>query len=190
MKPALQHHNKSVDLSEKWKGLKKGDLSAFEDLYLHFFQELYAYGMAILPSEAAVKDAIQQVFEDLWKYRGSVSDVENPGFYLMRCMRNLLIRQLNESRRYHMVNVSEAETYESLPSEEALIIHADVLRSNKREIHMLIDELPPRQREVVTLIFFKELSYEEVSSILSISVPSVYTLLWRSISSLRKKYNL
>lgn len=175
--------------SEYWKRLKCGDPEAFECLYRCYFSELYRYGMTLLPNESIIKDSIQQLFEDLWKYKGNLSEVDRPILYLLKCLRNILFKNIRESKMYSDTCSTKMENYEALPSGESLIIKSDQERDQKKELKLLINKLPPRQREAIMLIFFEGHSYEEVSSILSMSVQSVYTLVWRSLSSLRKEYS-
>ena len=170
-----------------WINFKAGDNDAFEQIYRNYFAELYRYGMTVLPNEAVVKDAIQQLFVDLWNYKSNLSDVDKLSFYLMKSLRSIIFKQIKESKRIHESNFFGRAEMEHLPSQEALIITDQDQKQTSKKLRLLINDLPPRQREAILLIFFESKTYEEVSSILSMSVQSVYTLIWRSVSSLRKR---
>jgi RNA polymerase sigma factor (sigma-70 family) len=49
-----------------------------------------------------------------------------------------------------------------------------------------MDQLTPRQREVIYLRFFEELSYEEIAGMLDISVKGAYKLSYRALDALKE----
>jgi RNA polymerase sigma-70 factor (ECF subfamily) len=49
-----------------------------------------------------------------------------------------------------------------------------------------LEKLPDNQRIAFTLSKYKELSYEEISSVMNVSIPSVESLIHRAKTSLRK----
>ena len=48
-----------------WQAFKKGDSTAFEQLYKKYFKDLGRYGLRLNPDKDLVEDAIQDVFIDL-----------------------------------------------------------------------------------------------------------------------------
>src|SRR5690606_42120809 len=53
-------------------------------------------------------------------------------------------------------------------------------------LHLAIDRLPLRHKELIHNVYFKKLSSEEVSIKMGIGIQSVYTLTWKAISKLKK----
>ncbi|UZD23355.1 RNA polymerase sigma factor [Algoriphagus halophytocola] len=49
-----------------WSGLRSGDKSALEAIYRQFIHDLFSFGMSLHADETLVKDAIQDVFIDIW----------------------------------------------------------------------------------------------------------------------------
>ncbi|WP_308706259.1 sigma-70 family RNA polymerase sigma factor [Marinoscillum sp. MHG1-6] len=172
--------------SELWLEFKSGNRQAFEQIYRSHFAQLYNYGMTMHPKEPAVKDAIQQLFVDLWQRRSNLSDVDNPASYLIKSLRHKLLSIIEEDKRYDHNTAPENVELEFIPSQEMSMISEQDGSLRRNRIKLLINDLPPRQREVIMLIFFEEKSYEEASAILSMSIQSVYRLVWRAISSLRQ----
>jgi len=43
-----------------------------------------------------------------------------------------------------------------------------------------------RQKQVIHLLFFEQIAYEEVSKLMGINLRSVYTLAWKAIANLKK----
>jgi hypothetical protein len=78
----------------------------------------------------------------------------------------------------------EAEVGEQFP-DPADVIDQTEQRAELAALTAAIAELPPRQREAIALRDFLGLSYEEVASTLSVSVPVVESLLFRARRRLR-----
>ena len=62
-------------------------------------------------------------------------------------------------------------------------INADI----RKKIAELIATLTPKQREAIFLIYYEELSYEEVALIMDLKIKTIYNLIHLAISKLREK---
>lgn len=178
------------DLNDEilWDDFRKGDRKAFEKIYRIHFKDLFKYGMAILPDEPFVRDAIQELFIDLWKYKDRLSKADQIKYYLVKSLRSKLYKTLEQNKRRDLrAGIYSKEEIRTLPSHEELIMESDHRKICGRQVKVFINELPERQREAIMLIFFNQKSYEETAMIMSMSVQSVYTLIWRAFSTLRKK---
>ena len=60
-----------------------------------------------------------------------------------------------------------------------------MLVEQERDLKRAIEKLPPRQREIIYLLFFKKLPQKEIATIMSINLASVYTLTSKAIKSLK-----
>ncbi|MEP4534585.1 MAG: sigma-70 family RNA polymerase sigma factor [Cyclobacteriaceae bacterium] len=185
----LKAFEDSADFEQQqiWAKFRSGDRNAFERIYKSYFPELYRYGMAIAMNEAVVKDSIQQLFLDLWQYRTNLSDVQKLGSYLLKSLRSKIFKIEKEINKPKKGLTPEKLDLEFLPSHEKILIDAQEREFNENQLKLVVNDLPIRQREVILLIFFENKSYEEVSELMSMNVQSVYTLVWRGISTLRKK---
>ena len=57
---------------------------------------------------------------------------------------------------------------------------------NRKKILQSVHALPKKQQEVIQLIFFENLSRDEVAEILEIDANYLYTITWKAIKALRK----
>ena len=185
-----REHKDKVGEMENWEAFRLGDRQAFECIYRRNFQDLYKYGMTIHPNQAAVRDAIQELFVDLWHYKNKLSNIKQLKYYLLKSLRFKIYRHINQKKRHNLVQGEfEKESIRHLPSQEEKLIASDTGELQKQQITLVINELPERQREAIMLIFFEERTYEETATIMSMTVQSVYTLIWRAIATLKKKLN-
>ncbi|GAB3222588.1 sigma-70 family RNA polymerase sigma factor [Algoriphagus aestuariicola] len=170
-----------------WSQLKAGDKDALEKIYLSYSQELFRYGMAIKPNRSFIKDCIQELFVDLWKYRCGLKQTDNIKHYLFRSLSNRILKEVSHDKRFFMdYELCEIETVNLEESEEEKLIGRQVNESLQKKLSCALDGLPVRQRQVIQLLFFEKLTYEAVSGILGITVDSCYTLAWKAISRMKK----
>ncbi|MBN7812793.1 sigma-70 family RNA polymerase sigma factor [Algoriphagus sp. H41] len=170
-----------------WSQLRTGDKQGLEQLYLLYSQELFRYGMAIKPNRSFIKDCIQELFVDLWKYREGLKQTDNVKNYLLRSLSNKILKEVTRDKRFFMdYELSEFETVGLEESEEDKLIGRQVSESLQKRLSNALEELPLRQRQVIQLLFFEKLSYEAVSEVLGINVDSCYTLAWKAISRMKK----
>lgn len=170
-----------------WELLRKGEMKGLEMVYTGMVDDMYRYGMGIHSNSAFVKDCIQEIFVGLWKYRSTLKQTENVKAYLFKSLGNRIRREVGLDRGAYSLN--ELENDERTGWVDS--IEDEWLREQKKEqlnkkMIKAMERLPPRQREAVELFFFKELPYEEVSATMNLHVRSVYTLVWKALTSLRK----
>ena len=152
-----------------------GDRHVFEATYLKYYPVLLVYGKAIAQNEQLVEDTIQELFLSFWKNKVDLSEKSSLENYLIVSLRNNLIRKLKTPR------VIELDL--NLPDEDA----ADLINSeNEPKLAALLEQLPPRQREVLFLRYYKNKPYEEIADMLGINYQVVRNFSYRALQFLRK----
>jgi len=182
-----QHNWDGIRDEEVWTAFLRSNKEAFTSIYNRFADELFSYGMHIHTNRNLIKDCIHDLFVDLWQQRHNLSTTDNIKFYLYRSLRRKIRHVIQRDKKLYNDTPSEfyTQVQAALPFEQLMIneqTHIDRLG----KLSKAMEQLPSRQKEVVKLLYFDELTYEEVSDIMSINIRSVYTLLWKAISSLRK----
>jgi RNA polymerase sigma factor (sigma-70 family) len=119
------------------------------------------------PEEAS--DLVQEAFSRLLGARAGAS-LRNPGAFLNRIVRNLLIdRSRRNAVRPPLVPL-ESETAVAVPADQGDALELAQMHQRYREI---VDDLPPRTREVFLLHRVDELGYREIADRLDISIRTV-----------------
>lgn len=189
MLPSSNPGKKLIILDEEgvWNRLRAGDHSALEYLYHTYGKDLFNFGMKLYGRNEWVQDTLQELFIDLWKQHQKLSAVTKIKTYLFKAFRYKLQRQYGKEKRWiYQVDFEKlSEMDVELPLENKLIT-AQLTKEQQYKIASAITKLPPRQREVLHLLFDEDLSYEEISQVMEINVRSVYTVAWKGIKSLRK----
>lgn len=177
----------SLEAGTFWNQLKNGEKEGLERLYITFSAELFRYGMAIKPNRSFIKDCVQELFVDLWKYRRTLRQTDNVKIYLLKSLSNRILREVSKDKQiYRNDEISDFESVFLEESAEEKIINLQRNESLQEKLSHALDKLPIRQREVIQLLFFEKMPYEEVSKILGITIDSSYTLAWKAVNSLKK----
>jgi RNA polymerase sigma factor (sigma-70 family) len=170
-----------------WSQLKDGDKNGLEQIYRKYSQELFRYGMAIKPNRSFVKDCMHELFIDLWRYRRGLTQTDNVKVYLLKSLSNKMKKGIMEDQKMYVdLEPSDFEMEYVEESVEDKFIEVQRTETLQKKLACTLEKLPVRQREVIRLLFFERLSYEDTSKILGISIDSSYTLVWKAINSMRK----
>ncbi len=170
-----------------WYSVRGGDEAAFEQLYRRYFQELFNYGKQFLCDEAAVNDAIQDLFVDLWRTRRSLSPARSVKYYLMVSLRRKIHRSL---RPDHSLETDwEALPESLLPFQSSVEVdfttkEEKVLQTEK--LNVWLGQLPPRQREALVLRYYYNMEYAEVADMLDIKEQTSRNLVQKALHKLRE----
>lgn len=183
----LSSHNSSLDSNYYWDLLMQGHRKGLEGLYKQFVSTLFNYGLALTNDESFVQDCIQEVFIDLWKYHQSLGKAENVKAYLIRVLSHKIYKENRNKIKNNSVRwedgLDNCFSIESIESEFISVHREQRLQCKLAEG---LDKLPTRQKEVINLLFFEKISYQEVSKLMGINLRSVYTLAWKAITNLKK----
>ncbi len=179
-----QRHGSDLEL---WSLLIEGDKAGLEGIYVRFSPGLFKYGMAIKSNRSFIKDCIQELFVDLWKYRNSVRQTDNVKLYLFRSLSNKICKEVSREKKRHEENEDSSHEYlffESSVEDNFISIQGD--EKIQIKLRKALDGLPIRQRQVIQHLFFENHTYEDTSKIMGINIESIYTLAWKAICSLKR----
>lgn len=166
--------------------LNKGDKTVFSSLYSHYWHQVYNFSRLYLTSQDAAEEVVQEVFVKVWESRETLrADTSFKGL-LFIITRNLIFskfrKEVNEDF-YRMTVLKSVE--ESYTIEEE--IEANDL---KEYLKILINDLPPRCREVFILSRKENKSYKEIAELLSISEKTVENHISKALKILKENITM
>jgi len=177
----------SPSQAQLWDRFRNGDREALGSLYRQYIDDLYHYGMHFCRDEERVKDCLQDLFRDMWAERDHISaEIHNVRYYLLSSLRRRLLRSLQKDRRHKNRIIAHSFDLEFTQPQESTIIKNESSQEKAIKVHKAIALLSRRQREVIYLRFFQELSYAEIAQLMSLQVDSVYNLISKAIGLLKK----
>lgn len=169
-----------------WQDFLAGEVRAFEKLMSDNFRLLFRYGSKFSKDRELVKDAIQDLFLILWEKRDNLNPNAAVKPYLMASLRRLMHRQVSSRTWVGGEALQEEDDYFDIEfSVEDDYIRNEATHSRAHHLQQLINALPRRQKEVVYLKFFQELSREQIAEVMAVSPQTVSNLLQIAIRHLK-----
>ena len=163
--------------------LRNGDKEALFSMMSFYYNDLFRYGIKFTADKDITKDIIGQFFIHVWDHRRQFCAAENFKCYLVVSFKRFVIDYLRKISRQLNLADYEVQGYEF--SYEDYIIAWQSEESVKALLYKAIQELPERQRELIQLRFYEQLSYEEIAIRTSLSIRTVYNKLYEAIKKLR-----
>jgi RNA polymerase sigma factor (sigma-70 family) len=173
-----------------WEACKRGDKNAYACIYTLYYPRLFNYGCKFTVDTALIEDSIQEIFVRFWANREKLAAVKELKSYLFVSFRHYL---LNLLARYKKIqeDIVATDNYAfalEISAEQQRVV-AEEAQEQLQVLRNAMRRLTPRQKEAVFFRFYEDMSYEEIASILNISVKATYKLVARAILMLRDAYN-
>jgi RNA polymerase sigma factor (sigma-70 family) len=176
----------STDERALWSDIIAGDKSALGTLFDLYIKELLAYGYRISGDIALTKDAVQDVFVDIWSYRSNLSKDVQVKFYLYRCVRRAVVRQISPGET-SVSDFSDVERVtESTASPESEWVSAESEHLQNQRIYNSLKLLSEREREVISLKYYADMKIREIATLLNLKEQTVSNTLQNALTKLRK----
>lgn len=170
-----------------WLQFKDGDKEAFAILYNLHIDRLYQYGLKLSNDEDTIKDAIQEVFLDLYLKRAkNLTTPENLKYYLLLALKRNLIKKLKSGRRYDGGGILDGKLTDLEFSVEYQLIEKEQDEELRIKLADALNQLPGKQKEAVYLRFNESMEYPEIAIILGITIESVRKQVYRALKTVRE----
>ncbi|HEX5026455.1 MAG TPA: sigma-70 family RNA polymerase sigma factor [Agriterribacter sp.] len=169
-----------------WRKLKEGNAEALGYLYDTYIDRLFHAALKMTDNRELAKDALQEIFIEIWHYRASIGDVNHSYSYLVKVLKSIILKKVKRKIVTDELYDNEQGLSEDMNIEE-LIISSDRITEQKSRLNMALSHLTTRQKQVVRLRFFEGLTYEQIAIKLSMNYQSVNNLAFRAMINLRKQ---
>ncbi|MBP3290344.1 MAG: RNA polymerase sigma factor [Alistipes sp.] len=134
----------------------------------------YRYAVSLLGQSAEAEDAVQDLYERLWRRRLLI---RSGGFraLLMTSLRNLCLDRLREKERRRTYEPTDTPAEESPTADKET---TDIVKH-------LIEQLPTREREVIHLRDCEGWQFEDIAAVTGASEAAVRVALSRAREKIR-----
>lgn len=173
-----------------WKSLKEGDLNAFGVLFETYYPLLHSYGLKISQNEALTEDTLQDFFLYIYEHRQNLSDLDTIAPYLFTSYKRFIINVLKKDKKLKLIDVSEEVIVDIQFSKEELMTHQETENFKNKNIAILLNKLPKRQKEAIYLKYYSGLKTTEISEIMNINYQSVVNTLHKAINNLKEDVSI
>jgi RNA polymerase sigma-70 factor (ECF subfamily) len=154
------------------------------DLVLRQYQtKVFHLAFSMLGNREQAEDAAQEVFIRVWRALPGYRAQASVSTWIYSIARNACLTSLKSAGARRTVSLEDPGTRAAAERK------ADPsARPHAPDLQRLVGELPEKQRQVVTLFYMEEKSYEEVSRLLGIPLGTVKTHLHRARKELALRW--
>lgn len=169
--------------------IQAGDLQAFERLFLAYVDPLARYVYTYVKSLEVAEELVHDVFLRLWlRLEENAEPIRSVKGYLYTAARYEALDHLRHQHveDRHRVRAGQLALTFDTPAMAADAEQRLVAHELAAAIQRAVDDLPPRQREVIHLRWIRQFSHEEIAATLGIAVKTVAEHLRRATDHLRR----
>jgi RNA polymerase sigma-70 factor (ECF subfamily) len=150
-----------------------------------FRRKVFGLAYSFLRDREAAEDVTQEVFIKVWRALPGFDGRAAMSTWIYTIARNASLSALRARRPQASLSdpdvMAAVEAIGAVPSADVFVDRAAILR--------LVDQLPTKQRQVITLFYMEAQSHEEVAAMLAMPVGTVKTLLHRARARLSAAAN-
>lgn len=169
--------------NELTKQLRAGNKDALFSMMSFYYNDLFRYGVKFTADKDLTKDIIGQFFLHIWDHRNKFFAAENVKSYLVVAFKRFMINYLKKISRQLEIPVTEHSLQEY--SYEEYVVAFEEKEHVRQLLSAIIQTLPGRQKQLVQLRFYEQLSFEEIAARTSLSVRTVYNKLHEALKRIR-----
>ncbi len=171
-----------------WREYRSGDIHALATLMECYYPDLFGWGMRLHHDRDFVKDCIQEIFLSLWKVQETIVMVDNVRSYLLVVLKSRILRELSKKENKLHTRLTDEYEFSVEFSADLRLIEEENEVYQLRKLQQVMNQLPPRQKELIYLRFHQNLSFEQIAEVMQLGRQSVYNLLQKALGSLRKHW--
>lgn len=153
------------------------DKPQFEQIYKGNYRQMYRVAYSMVEDEEEARDAVSQVFAQMWQSKPDVAEAAVSG-YLLTAVRHQCLHALDRRARQEQLR-EELERERRQPQDNS---RRELLRELRRIIR---ENLTEQDRRVLALHFDEEKTYSETARELGISPSAVNKHITQSLSKIR-----
>lgn len=179
------------DVKNLWVRAKNDDYAAFEKIYRCYNLLLKRYAKNYLKESHLIDEAVQGLFVEIYEKRKSLTISKNLPAYLCVLLRRRIANEFERSKMY--VKMDEQDGDMLLLSDSETIEGNIVYGEHSMERYNLLkrsveSKLSKRQREIIKLRFYDDLSNNEIAGKLGVDYGTVRNTISRALSNIRRQY--
>jgi RNA polymerase sigma-70 factor (ECF subfamily) len=143
-----------------------GDNAAFAEIVERYHERLTCHVRRLVDHPCEPDEILQNVWLTVYRKLARLSNPRCSTTWLYRVARNAALAEMR--RRIRRVEFCQTVAAETQTGVDLAITTEDMDR-----LHVAVDSLPPEQREVVTLRFLEEMSYEGIAGVVGCPIGTV-----------------
>ena len=168
-----------------WNDLRGGSRQAFEKIYHQQISYLFNYGRKVFDDTVTTEDCIHDLFVEVWQKHSSIGPTDNIRAYLTSSLRRKMIRVIKKNKRAELKESWDGVPFEAELSIEEIITRTEHNSERAQQLKSAFTTLSARQKEVLYLRYYQDMSYEEIAEALGIKYQSLRNIISGGVKRLR-----
>jgi RNA polymerase sigma-70 factor (ECF subfamily) len=157
-----------------------GDRAAFEELFEIYQPRLKYYVRRLDSSGTDIDDILQDIWLAVFKKIHRLKDAHSFVVWLYRIARNKVYDGFRCKDRF--VKLPEDDEFPVSGSDESVFDTSDA-----EKLHWALNKLKPYHKEVLTLCFIEQMSYQSIADVVGCSIGTVRSRIFYAKKSLREE---
>ena len=166
--------------------LQSGNVAAFDSLFEVYSPKLFGFAMKYFKNETDSEELVQEVFIKVWENRFKLKTDLSFKSYLFTIA-------LNQIRKYFNKKASSLRYLESLQNDPDFTDNQAILDEDYelafQHIKLIIEQMPPRRREIFTKSKLEGKSSKIIAAELNISAGTVDNQVSEALRFIRSRLN-
>lgn len=162
------------------EALRSGEQDAIAILFDRHADRIYQHCYRLTADRSDAEDATASTFLEVWRHRERVRVHDGSAVPWLYGVATNVCRNLTRSRRRQLRAVARRTAPEPVPDHADGVVDRVAAEQRLREVLGAVDALPQRERDVVALVTWSGLSYDEAATALAIPVGTVRSRLSRA----------
>jgi RNA polymerase sigma factor (sigma-70 family) len=153
---------KTERVKKNWALLAEGDQQGLYACFDIFYDDLYRFGVCMYKNPELVKEGINTLFIELWRIQDKLSSVQNIQQYVLTIYKRILYKTYQQySRDTFTSTIEEAEIASGAAEQpyENILIASQQDEITKKRLQKALNQLSPRQIEIVQMRYFDQMSF-------------------------------
>lgn len=163
------------------ESIRRGDSYAFNEIYSHYFSNVYSFSYKFLKSKELAQECTQLTFIKIWERRDQLKSDLCFKSYLFTICKNYILRTIEKSARENKFKEMIMDEYRKDRREESS--NTDDLESVAKQA---LEQLPPQRQIIFKLCKIEGHTYQKVALHLGISSGTVRDHMFKAAKTIRR----
>jgi RNA polymerase sigma-70 factor (ECF subfamily) len=168
-----------VDNAVYDEGRLQAEEAALANLVSQYAGTLYRVAYSVLRNCSDAEDAVQEAFLRVLRHRETLHEVRDQRVWLIRIVWNVVLDRKRRSKTRPETD-DVAELARVLPAGGLSAEECAAAAQHHAHVLACVEQLPAKERQVLMLSAFEELTSVEIASVLGITESSVRSRLFRA----------
>ncbi|HZB13719.1 MAG TPA: RNA polymerase sigma-70 factor [Chryseolinea sp.] len=166
------------------ENIRRGDSDSFNEMYSHYFTNVYSFSYKFLKSKELAQDCTQLTFMKIWERRDQLNRDLNFKSYLFTICKNCILKTVEKAAREDKL---KEMVMRELNKDREESSSTDEL---EKVAQQALEQLPPQRQIIFKLCKIEGRSYKEVALNLGISDGTVRDHMFKAVKAIRRYLSL